>query len=372
MSQYCFFIAASWGDAAVPKHFKALAHRLVERGHRVVYLPHGQQVSIDDGDFHVRSFPSPRPTKSRDFLFLHRLVREYQPDCMIANFGAVNIVNIVAWLNRVPCRIDWYHSLSKAFELDKSVSELKWASLVLRKRLVYKFASTIVAVSEATRDDLIAVYNVDKNKTLVFYNNLPDPLRHFQISDEKESHPVVVTCVGGFFQWKGQDILIEATKKVREQSPRVRVELIGDGPLYSKFANLIQSNDLNHCCTLLGKLDYSLIPEKMRRSYAVIVPSRQDSFPYVVLEAMAVGTPVIASRVGGIPEAIRDGVDGFLVPPGDPEALAEKIKVLLLNPALREQMGKSARQRFLDMFEQTRNVEQQALWFEELVQQHRS
>lgn len=87
---------------------------------------------------------------------------------------------------------------------------------------------------------------------------------------------------------------------------------------------------------------------------------------------MAAGTPVIASRVGGIPEAIRDGVDGFLVPPDDPEALAEKIKTLYTDPGLREQMGKNARQRFLDMFELTKNIEQQTLWLEKLVQQRRS
>lgn len=152
----------------------------------------------------------------------------------------------------------------------------------------------------------------------------------------------------------------------------MRVELIGEGPKYRKYAQLIQDNALGDRCALLGSLSHSQIPGKMRESYVVIVPSRQDSFPYVVLEAMAAGTPVIASRVGGIPEAIRDGVDGFLVPPDDPEALAEKIKTLYTDPGLREQMGKNARQRFLDMFELTKNIEQQTLWLEKLVQQRRS
>lgn len=72
------------------------------------------------------------------------------------------------------------------------------------------------------------------------------------------------------------------------------------------------------------------------------------------------------SRIG------HDQIRCFLVPPHDPEALAAKIKLLLTNDSLREEMGRNARQRFLDMFEQERNVEQQALWFEELVRKRKS
>lgn len=372
MSSYSFFIAAGWGDAAVPEHFQALAHRLVERGHRVVYLPHGQQVSIDEGNFHVRSFPSPRPTKPQDFIFLHKLVREYQPDCMIANFGAVNVMNIVGRLNRVPCRVDWYHSLNSSFEVEDNTPYWKKKFYALRKRVVYKLSTHIAAVSAATRDDLVSTYAIAPRRTHIVYNTLGDPLQRMNVHKTCVSSRPILTCAGGLFPWKGQDVAIKAIKLLHRQFPQVKIELIGDGPKYKEYLELIDTNGLKECCILLGKLSHMQTIEHMYRSCVVIVPSRQDSFPYVVLEAMAVGTPVIASQVGGIPEAIRDGVDGFLVPPDDPEALAEKIGVLLSKPALREQMGRNARQRFLDVFEQTQNIEQQALWFEELVQQARA
>lgn len=211
MDAYCFFIAAGWGDAAVPKHFKALAQHLVKRGHRVVYLPHGQRVLLDEENFHVRSFPSPRPTKLRDFIYLHKLVRQYHPDCMVANFGAGNVMTIVGWLNRVPCRINWYHSYSKAFELEASTPYWKRVFFVLRKRLVYGLASDMVAVSDATRVDLLSTYKISHKKSCVIYNSLSDPLEHPEISSAL-AQPQIITCVGGLFPWKGQDIRVIASK----------------------------------------------------------------------------------------------------------------------------------------------------------------
>jgi len=367
MSSYCFFIAASWSDGAVSQHFRALAHELVERGHRVVYLLGGKkQVNIKEGALLVRSFPSPRPTKLRDFVFLHKLVRKYQPDCMVANFGAVNVMTIIGWLNRVSCRVDWYHSYGKAFELESNIPEWRRGVLVLRKRLVYRLASHIVAVSNATRGDLLSTYRVDAKKTHIVYNALADPLEQLETTLDTELEPLV-TCVGGLFAWKGQDTLIRAASGIRQWLPQVCVDLIGGGPKYEEYKQLIQNNGLEDCCYLIGTLSHRQVLERMRQSWVTVVPSRFDSFPYVVLEALATGTPVIASRVGGIPEAVRDGQDGFLVPPDDPQALAERLHLILSDPSLRARMSENARQRFLDCFELKANVSRQADWFEALV-----
>lgn len=370
MSQYCFFIAASWGDTAVSEHFKALAQRLVERGHRVIYLPHGLQVSIDDGNFHVRSFPSPRPTKPRDFVFLHKLVRKYQPDCMIANFGAVNVMNIVGWLNRIPCRVDWYRTLSSQNEIDSTKATWKNAVFNCRKSLVYRLASHVVANSEETREDAIKVYRVKRSKSHTFYNSISDSVGALPIAVQRDN--LLIVCPGRLAPSKGQDVVIQALACLKLDGITPRVRFVGAGRSLDTYQALSEELDVKEQCTFVGSVPHEKMFHEMATAGITVVPSRSEAFGLVNVESMSVGTPVIASAVGGIPEIIRDGVDGFLVPPDNPEALAEKIKVLLLNLALREQMGKSARQRFLDMFEQAKNVEQQALWFEELVQQHRS
>lgn len=366
---YCFFIAASWGDAAVPKHFKALAHRLVERGHRVVYLPHGQQVSIDDGDFHVRSFPSPRPTRLRDFIFLHQLVREYKPDCMIANFGAANVMAIVGWLNRVSCRVDWYHTLSTQIQLDTTWAPWKYRLLTWRKKLVYRLTTRVVANSEETRRDAVAVFGIPPSKTHVFFYSVVD--QHNSLPKTLVRYSDVVLCPGRLAHSKGQDVVIRALALLGAQNIMPRVRFVGAGQQLNAYQTLVAELGVEEQCEFAGAVSHEEMYRQMASAAFTIVPSRSEAFGLVNVESMSVGTPVIASAVGGIPEIIRDGVDGFLIPPDDPEALAEKIKMLYSDPALREQMGKNARQRFLDVFEQTRNIEQQVLWFEELVRQAR-
>ena len=102
----------------------------------------------------------------------------------------------------------------------------------------------------------------------------------------------------------------------------------------------------------------------MRAATVTILPSRSDNCPLVIIESLAVGTPVIGSRVGGIPEVVRDGIDGFLVPPDDPQALAAKLDLVLANAGLREKLRANARAGFLSRFEQREAVREQADWLE--------
>lgn len=364
--EYCFFIAASWGDAAIAKHFKALCQRLVERGHHVVYLPGGKkQVHIDEGNFHVRSFPSPRPTRFRDFVFLHKLVREYQPDCMVANFGAANVMTIIGWLNRVPCRVDWYHTLSTQIEFDSTATPWKNSFLKWRKRLVYQLTTLVVANAEATRRDAISAYGIKPSKTHVFFYSVVDI--QADLLDTVGRDPNVVLCPGRLAPSKGQDVVIRALALLKPQQITPQVRFIGAGSQLAAYQKLAGELDVENQCIFVGAVPHTEMYREMASAAFTIVPSRSEAFGLVNAESMSVGTPVIASAVGGIPEIIRDGIDGFLVPPDDPEALAGRIKLLYSNPARREQMGQNARQRFLDCFELKANVSRQADWFEALV-----
>ena len=97
------------------------------------------------------------------------------------------------------------------------------------------------------------------------------------------------------------------------------------------------------------------------------MPSRSDNCPLAAIESLAVGTPVVASQVGGIPEIVRDGLDGFLVPPENPAALAAKLEKVITDAELRRKLGGNARAGFLARFEQRNMVRDQADWLEELV-----
>jgi glycosyltransferase involved in cell wall biosynthesis len=366
--RYTYFIAAGWGDAAVAMHFKALARSFVEQGHKVVYLPHGQHVRIDDGNLQVYSFPSTRPTKLQDFMFLYGLVKHFKPDCMIANFGASNVMTIVGWIARVRCRIDWYHTTSDASQPSGRIDWVRLCYLRWRKRAVYMLATHVVAVSEATLRDARATYHIRSDKLHTVYNALsaPDPT-HFN----KKPNGTIV-CVGGLAKHKGQDVLIKAVALLMQAGIMIQVRLIGTGGDVEQFKLMAQRLKVADRVIFVGQVGREQIFVEISNSLISVIPSRHDALPYVVLESLAMGTPVIASAVGGIPEIIRDGIDGFLVPPNDPQALADKMQLFLSNQSLREEMGQNARLRFLDKFELSKNVELQVLWFEDLVRRKKS
>lgn len=368
MTASSYFIATSWGDKAVSLHFRALAQRLAERGHRVVLLMAGRKRGLDeenhDANPALYTWPSARPTGLRDARFLYRLIRQRRPDCLISNFGAVNVMMTVGWLAGVACRVPWYHTMSAAIDIDDTSRGWKKEFLRLRKRLVYKLATAVVPASDASRDDVGRTYGVPRVKCQVFYNSLADPLPDCSPRPVEQGK---LSCFGRLTPIKGQDVVVEAMALLKYTLPHVRVEFVGDGPSMDSFQQLAQSSGVGDRTSFLRSVSHDEVLERMSTSETTLVPSRSDNCPLVVIESLAVGTPVIASRVGGIAEMIRDGIDGFLVPPDDPGALAEKIGELLSRPGLRESMSRNARQRFLTLFEQSRVVREQTEWFERIV-----
>lgn len=368
MTAGSYFIATSWGDKAVSLHFRALAQKLAERGHRVVLLMAGRKRGLDaedhDGNPALYTWPSARPTGLSDARFLYRLIQQRRPDCLISNFGAVNVMMTVGWLARVACRVPWYHTMSAAIDIDDTSRGWKKELLRLRKRLVYKLATAVVPASDASRDDVGRTYGVPRDKCQVFYNSLADPLPD---RSPRQVEQGKLSCFGRLTLIKGQDVAVEAMALLKHTLPHVRVEFVGDGPSRDSFQQLAQGRGVGDRSSFLKSVSHDEVLGRMSTSEATLVPSRSDNCPLVVIESLAVGTPVIASRVGGIAEMIRDGIDGFLVPPDDPGALAEKIGELLSQPGLRESMSRNARQRFLTLFEQNRVVRKQADWFERIV-----
>ena len=368
MKSYCYFIATSWIDGAIPNHFRALSNELAKRGHRVVILINGQKRWAEDheGNPSIYAWPSSRPTNFRDALFLYRLIRRYHTDCLISNFGADNVMLLVGWLMRVPSRVAWYHTLISQIELDGELSRWKSRLLKLRKRIVYKTATCIIPVSGAGREDAQSVFQIPERKCRVLHNSLIDPLADLTI-DETVNRQNKLVCVGRLHPAKGQDVLIKALAILKRSLPDLSIEFIGDGPLKETCLQLAKELKVEDACIFLGALRHEEVLTRMALAAATVVPSRSEAFGLVNIESLAVGTPVVAARVGGIVEVIRDGVDGFLVSPNDPNAFAEKLNLILSNPNLRATMSRNARERFLTTFEQSKVIKEQADWFETSV-----
>ena len=154
-------------------------------------------------------------------------------------------------------------------------------------------------------------------------------------------HPAVV-FVGRLHQQKGVDTLVKAVPLL---PPAAHLTLVGDGPERGRLHRLATGIGVAERVHVTGFLPHAAVPGMLAAADVVVLPSRYEELGTALVEAMAAGRPVVASAVGGITELVRDGVDGLLVEPGDPTALAAAVSRLLRDRALAAGLGASARRR---------------------------
>jgi len=153
-----------------------------------------------------------------------------------------------------------------------------------------------------------------------------------------------ILYVGRLAPVKGVEVLIAAMKLIRQQKPDTRLLVAGDGPSRRDLQELVEKEGLNGAIEFLGWIASDSLRKLHSSASVLAVPSYFENLPTVVVEAQALGTPVVASNVGGIPDLIRDGETGLLAEPGDAEELARQICYMLDNPDHAQQMARQARE----------------------------
>jgi colanic acid/amylovoran biosynthesis glycosyltransferase len=141
-----------------------------------------------------------------------------------------------------------------------------------------------------------------------------------------------LVCVGRLDAPKGQTILVGAAHRLRDAGILCEIVLIGDGPLRSHTEDVIRRAGLQNSFRLVGWASGTRVKEEMLTARAIVVPSFAEGLPVVIMEAMALGRPVIATYVAGIPELVENGKTGWLVPAGDEIALSEAMRAALEAP----------------------------------------
>jgi len=150
---------------------------------------------------------------------------------------------------------------------------------------------------------------------------------------------------GRLIRGKGLIDLIKCARYVRNAHPSISFILAGSGPLENELRKLIEREGLSKNFILLGKVDKNKLLLHYQNSTVFALPSYYESFPNVLLEAMACGIPVVATKVCDIPKIVKNGENGFTVPPQNPYALAQAILILLEDENLRKKMGRASRER---------------------------
>jgi L-malate glycosyltransferase len=205
------------------------------------------------------------------------------------------------------------------------------------QRLAYRTAHAVVANSSAACDQLERE-GVPADKRRLIANGL-DADRFTPIAERATIRRVVM--VANLRAEKGHDTLLAAAPRILARHPDASFTLVGDGPRRDALEILIRALGIGARVRLLGEC--SDVAPVLAEHDLFVLPSRSEAFPNALIEAMATALPVVATDVGGIPEVVRSGVNGRLVPPDDEIALADAVGALMDDPAAAAALGRTAR-----------------------------
>lgn len=268
-------------------------------------------------------------------------------------------------------KMDWhvpvlqmFHTLGRMKNrIAQTPSEREGEYRINGEQKVMAIADRIIAATQAEESQLEFLYGVKARKITVIPPGV-NTTRFYPIPADEAKEAIgipqdnaMLLFVGRIEALKGIDILLQAMALMKQQGifrnhPHQLV-IIGGDPENPPVSQSQEMNRIKSLChelgiddlvIFLGKRDQETLPYYYSAAEAVIMPSHYESFGMVALEAMACGTPVVASQIGGLAFLVQDGLTGYFVPYGDAGLLADRLSQLILNPELRRQMGSNAAQ----------------------------
>jgi len=326
------------GEGGAFRHVSDLSAALSARGYEVAVCgPHAE------ADLPVPVLPLEMAraidlgSDARASIGFARIVRGFEPDIVHAHGNKAGVVARVAHLAK-PGTPVVYSPHGYAFAGHFSARELKLYRTL--ESLVAPLATLVLCVCEA--EARLARATGINSRIRVVHNGI-EPIDADAGATRSNGAGPRICATSGLRSGKGLDTLLESMIEVLREVPDARLALAGDGPERAYLEAVATCNGLGHAVEWLGNLD-DVIP-LLTSSEAFVNPSWSESFPYSVLEAMAVGSPIAATDVGGCSEAIEDQVTGLLVPAGDRVALAGALIGLLQASDHATELGARARER---------------------------
>jgi glycosyltransferase involved in cell wall biosynthesis len=304
--------------------------------HLVTYDPMGR--SVPGVTEHI--VPSPFRNLYLGFwprhLHIRRLIRRIDPDLVHAQF-------ITKYGFHLPLRGEWPTVVSAWGD---DILILPPGSLPIRtftKRVLEK-VDLIYAVSQDIRRHIVEDFGISPGKVRYLPLGIDTTLFAPGEGRERPKGRVILFSNRGFYPVYDTRTLLGGFASALEKNPGLSLVLKGEGPEEGAMRELAGSLHLTGAITFRERSSYADVPGDLRSADIFVSTATSDGTPVSVLEAMSTGLPCIATRVGGVPEWIEDGVTGLLIPPRDPAALSRAILALASDPGLRERLGARARE----------------------------
>jgi glycosyltransferase involved in cell wall biosynthesis len=231
-------------------------------------------------------------------------------------------------------------------------------------------ASRIICSSNFVRLEFLHRY---KHKSMTITPGVDNEI--FKPDEKRKSRNPNVLFIGGLSraeQHKGLDVLIEAIQKIRKALPDVHLTIVGDGDMKNQYEAHVARLGLQESVTFMGKLTGDPLVKAYQQAWVLVQPSFNESFSMVILEAMACKKPVIATEVGGIPEAIINNEDGILIPPGNASLLTEAMERLLKNSDAAASIGERGFKKIIEKFTWTKKTNETNEVFQQILHKETS
>jgi glycosyltransferase involved in cell wall biosynthesis len=264
-----------------------------------------------------------------------RIYRRQPFDCIVTYSHTIPGVcgAILKFLTGAKLIVEIVAAPDKAYASERSAR-----GLLVRLKELYASACLHASLWSCDRTHLFAPTLIAGYKRLqnVPKSVFPEWVAVSRVPPHIESGELCILLVGAPWRRKGVDVLIRAFQKIAPEFPRVKLRLLGHYPDREALDELIGGSPQ---IEILKARPNPEVLDLISRAAVFALPSRCEGTPRVVLEAMAAGIPVVGSNVDGIPSYVRDGENGFLVPPNEPDALADRLRLLLSDGKLRARMG---------------------------------
>ncbi len=311
-----------------------LVEKLEAEHIRVITLPHLQRdISIID--------------ELKSFYFIFRTLMEERPDVFHTNSSKMGgLGNLVARLVGVP--MIFFTSHGWAFNEPRP----KIQKIIIKffVWLTVLFSTKTICVSIETRRQVESLPLIN-NKLVVIYNGL----EHFDLAPRKEGGFVIGT-LAELHKIKGLDILLRAWAEFIKKRPQAKLVVMGEGEERDNLEALTHKLDIVDSVAFKGQVDNART--QLLGFDIFVLPSRSENLPYTILEAGFAGLPVIASRVGGIPEIITTGESGILVESENSDEIFSSLLLLSDDPTLRARLGDNLKKKVISEFSIKNMVEQ--------------
>lgn len=285
-------------------------------------------------------------------------VKSFKPDLVHVHYaGGFSLWGLAARFNPMLVSV-WG---SDVVDLPRKYNYRPVVRKVLSKATHISATSRMLA--EVTRELVPGVG--DKLSVIPFGVELPNPLEY------PPPNPLKLCFIKGTKSVYGPEVLLQAIAKARQSIPDLQLSWAGSVDMTERQKALIRDLQMENCINVVGFVPHDNIFKFLSDHHLMIMPSLKEAFGVAVLEASAAGRAAIASNVGGVPEVLVDGKTGLLIPPNDPDRLAEAIIKLANDRELMKSLGENGRRFVEDNFAWSKSLDMMSDLYERLIYEHK-